>query len=130
MRLGATGTRWPGWRKSRPSSRRPSREARTHDGRRESRPTFAEGGWSVAVAGASARRQLQPRAGSGQKGEDFADGALSAGGFRQRQVRLDLVAGAAARFLLYPGAGLGPGGGAAVGAALRGAPARPDGPPG
>ena len=36
-------------------------------------------GWSVAVAGASARRQLQPRAGSGKKGEDFADGALSAG---------------------------------------------------
>jgi len=39
-------------------------------------------------------------AGAGQDGEDFADGRFLAGSLRQRQVRLDLVAVAAAIFLL------------------------------
>ena len=39
-------------------------------------------------------------AGAGQDGEDFADGRFLARSLRQRQVRLDVVANAAAVFLL------------------------------
>jgi hypothetical protein len=47
----------------------------------------------------------QSRAGARQEGGDFADGVLAAGGFGQREVRLDLVAVAAAVFLLHHVAG-------------------------
>ncbi len=57
-------------------------------------------------------------AGSGEEGQDFADGAFPPGGFWQRQVRLDLVAVAAAVFVLDDVAGLGQVGDDAVGAAL------------
>ena len=63
---------------------------------------------------------------AGKKGQDFADGALPGGGFRQRQVRLDLVAVAAAVFLLHHVAGLGEVGDDAVGGALGDAQARRD----
>ena len=56
--------------------------------------------------------------GAGKKGQDFADGALVPGGFWQRQVRLDLVAVAAAVFLFEHVAGLGQVGDDAVGAAF------------
>src|SRR6266581_3123633 len=57
---------------------------------------------SAAVApGWSGPGHRQSRAGARQKGEDFADGGLLAGGFGQREVRLDLVAVAAAVFLLH-----------------------------
>jgi hypothetical protein len=66
-------------------------------------------------AGSSA--QLSPRADAREEGEDFADGELLAGGFGQRHVGLDLVAVAAAVFLLDHVAGLGQAGDDAVGAA-------------
>ncbi len=44
--------------------------------------------------------QLQSRAGAREQGRDVADGGFLAGGFGQREVRLDLVAVAAAVFLL------------------------------
>jgi hypothetical protein len=53
-----------------------------------------------------------------QDGEDFADGRFLAGSLRQRQVRLDLVAVAAAVLLPDQVAGLGEIGDDAVGAAL------------
>jgi hypothetical protein len=51
--------------------------------------------------------QLRARASAGKKGEDFADGALSARGFWQGEVGLDLVAVAAAVFVLDHVAGCG-----------------------
>src|SRR5207247_6776392 len=53
-----------------------------------------------------------------EEGQDFADGAFPAGGFGQGQVRLDLVAVAAAVLLLDEVAGCGQVGDDAVGAAL------------
>jgi hypothetical protein len=53
-----------------------------------------------------------------EEGQDFADGAFPAGGFGQRQVRLDLAAVAAAVLLLDEVAGSGQVGDDAVGAAL------------
>jgi hypothetical protein len=53
-----------------------------------------------------------------EQGQDFAGGASPAGGVRQRQVRLDLVAAAAAVFLLDHVTGLGRVGDDAAGAAL------------
>jgi hypothetical protein len=55
---------------------------------------------------------------AGQEGQDFADGAFPAGGFGQGQVRLDLVAVAAAVLLLGEVAGCGQVGDDGVGAAL------------
>src|SRR5215472_1191256 len=46
------------------------------------------------------------RAGAGQEGQHLTDGAFLAGGFWQREVRLDVVAVAAAVFLLDHVAGL------------------------
>jgi hypothetical protein len=63
--------------------------------------------WSVAAPGASAQRRPRPGAGSGEEGQDFADGAFPPGGFWPRRVCLDLVAVAAAVFLLDDVAGLG-----------------------
>src|SRR5712692_8573644 len=62
--------------------------------------------------------QLSPRAGAREKGQHLADGDLLAGGLGQREVRLDLVAVAAAVFLLDHVVGLGQVGDDAVGAAL------------
>jgi hypothetical protein len=74
---------------------------------------------SAAVAsGWPGPGHLQSRAGAREKGEDFADGGLLAGGFGQREVCLDLVAVAAAVFLLHHVAGCGQVGDDAVGAAL------------
>jgi hypothetical protein len=67
-----------------------------------------------------------PAVGAGKKGQDFADGAFVPGGFWQRQVRLDLVAVAAAFLLLDHVAGLGQVGDDAVGAALGDAQADRD----
>jgi hypothetical protein len=55
---------------------------------------------------------------AGEEGQDFADGAFPAGGFGQGQVRLDLVAVAAAVLLLDEVAGCGQVGDDGVGAAL------------
>jgi hypothetical protein len=56
---------------------------------------------SAAVAsGWSGPGHRQPRAGARDEGEDFADGWFLAGGFGQREVGLDLVAVAAAVFVL------------------------------
>jgi hypothetical protein len=74
---------------------------------------------SAAVAsGWPGPGQLQSRAGAREQGEDFADGGFLAGRFGQPQVRLDLVAVAAAVFLLHHVAGFGQAGDDAVGAAL------------
>jgi hypothetical protein len=54
---------------------------------------------------------------SGHEGHDFADGEFLAGRFRQREVCLDLVAVAAAVFLLHHVAALGQAGDDAAGAA-------------
>jgi len=70
--------------------------------------------------------QLQSRAGAREPGQDAADGGLLAGGFGQREVRLDLVAVAAAVFLLRRVAGCGQVGDDAVGAALGAARAGRD----
>ena len=51
--------------------------------------------------------QLRSHAGARGEGEDVADGGFLAGGFGQREVRLDLVAVAAAVFLLHHVAGFG-----------------------
>jgi hypothetical protein len=51
-----------------------------------------------APAGWSRTGQLQSRAGAGKEGQDVADGGFLAGGFWQREVRLDLVAVAVAVF--------------------------------
>jgi hypothetical protein len=60
---------------------------------------------SVAAAGFRSRGGAD----AGKEGQDFADGAFPAGGFWQREVRLDLVAVAAAVLLLDHVAGIGPG---------------------
>jgi len=70
------------------------------------------------ASGWSGPGRLQSRAGVGEEGEDFADGGFLAGGFGQREVRLDLVAVAAAVFVLDHVAGCGQVGDDAVGAAL------------
>src|SRR5260370_18018523 len=75
---------------------------------------------------ARAMRRSRPCVGSGQEGQDLAAGAFPPGGLWQRQVRLDLVAVAAAVFLLDDVAGLGPAGDDAAGAALGDAPAGRD----
>jgi hypothetical protein len=63
---------------------------------------------SAAVAsGWSGPGHLQSRAGAREEGEDVADGGFLAGGFGQREVCLDLVAVAAAVFLLHHIAGCG-----------------------
>ena len=68
----------------------------------------AVGTRSAAVAsGWSRPGQLLPRAGARKEGQDLADGGFLAGGFRQREVRLDLVAVAAAVFLLDDVSGCG-----------------------
>jgi hypothetical protein len=56
--------------------------------------------------------------GAREEGEDFADGGFLGGGFGQREVGLDLVAVAAAIFLLDHVAGCGQVGDDAAGAAL------------
>jgi hypothetical protein len=56
-------------------------------------------------SGRSGPGQLQSRAGAREQGQDVADGGFLAGGFGQREVRLDLVAVAAAVFLLRRVAG-------------------------
>ena len=61
--------------------------------------------------------QLSPRAGAREEGEDFADGELLAGGYGQREMCLDLVAVAAAVFVLDDVAGRGQVGDDAVSAA-------------
>ena len=53
-----------------------------------------------------------------EEGQDFADGGFLAGGFWQREVRLDLVAVAAAVFVLDDVPGCGQVGDDAVGAAV------------
>ena len=55
---------------------------------------------------------------AGEESEDFADGRLPAGGLRQRHVGLDLIAVAAAVFVLHHVASFGEIGDDAVGAAL------------
>ena len=86
--------------------------------------------WLVVGSGASVQRRLRPCAGAGKNGQDLADGALVPGWFWQRQVRLDLVAVAAAVLLLDHVAGLGQVGDDAVGAALGDAQAGRDVPQG
>ncbi len=82
---------------------------------------------SAAVApGWSGPGHRQSRAGARQEGGDFADGGLLASGFGQREVRLDLVAVAAAVFLLHHVAGCGQVGDDAGGAALGDAQAGRD----
>src|ERR1700683_1415638 len=68
----------------------------------------------------------QRRVGAGQKGQDLADRAFPASGLREREVRLDLVAVAAAVLLLDHVAGLGQLGDDAVSAALGDAQAGRD----
>ena len=69
------------------------------------------------ASGWSGPGQVQSRAGAREEGEDFADGALPAGGFWQGEAGLDLVAVAAAVFVLDHVAGCGQAGDDAVGAA-------------
>ena len=73
---------------------------------------------AVVASGWSSPGQLLPRAGARKEGQDLADGGFLAGGFRQREVRLDLVAVAAAVFLLDDVSGCGQVGDDAEGAAL------------
>ena len=61
---------------------------------------------------------LRRRSGAGEEGQHLADGGLLAGGFGQRQVGLDLIAVAAAVFLLQHVTGFGQVGDDAVGAAF------------
>jgi hypothetical protein len=77
----------------------------------DQRITELEGGqraWPLPVQtqhpGAD-RPDLQSRAGAREQGQDAADGRSLAGGFGQREVRLELVAVAAAVFLLRHVAG-------------------------
>jgi hypothetical protein len=67
-------------------------------------PSRSSGSDAVA-SGRSGPGQLQSRAGAREQGQDVADGGFLAGGFGQREVRLDLVAVAAAVFLLRRVAG-------------------------
>jgi hypothetical protein len=68
--------------------------------------------------GSRGRLSGRGRVGAGQEGQDFADGAFPAGGVWQREVRLDVVAVAAAVLLLDHVAGLDQVGDDAEGAAL------------
>jgi hypothetical protein len=72
----------------------------------------------AVASGWSGPGQLQSRVGAREEGEDFADGGFLGGGFGQREAGLDLVAVAAAVFLLDQVAGYGQAGDDAVGAAL------------
>jgi hypothetical protein len=56
-------------------------------------------------AGSAQSPYARSPAGAREQGQDAADGGFLAGGFRQRKVRLDLVAVAAAFFLLRHAAG-------------------------
>ena len=67
-------------------------------------PSRSSGSDAVA-SGWSGPGQLQSRAGAREQGQNAADGGFLAGGFGQREVRLDLVAVAAAVFLLRRAAG-------------------------
>jgi hypothetical protein len=67
-------------------------------------PSRSSGSDAVA-SGRSGPGQLQSRAGAREQGQDVADGGFLAGGFGQREVRLDLVGVAAAVFLLRRVAG-------------------------
>jgi hypothetical protein len=69
---------------------------------------------------------VRSRVRASEEGEDFADGGFPAGGLGQWQVGLELVAVAAAVFLLDHVAGLGETGRDAVGAALGDAQAGRD----
>jgi hypothetical protein len=60
---------------------------------------------AAMASGGLALVQLLPGAVAYEEGQDFADGGFLAGGFGQREVRLDLVAVAAAVFLLRRVAG-------------------------
>ena len=82
-------------------------------------------GSDVVASGRSGPCQLKSRAGAREQGQDVADGGFLAGGFGQREVRLDLVAVAAAVFLLRHVAGCGQVGDDAVGAAPGAARAGP-----
>src|SRR5207247_1746468 len=62
-------------------------------------------GWLQHYQGAP-RRSSSQRLGAGQEGQPVTDGALAGGGFRQREVCLDVVAVAAAVLLLDHVAGL------------------------
>src|SRR5579864_7500989 len=73
-------------------------------------------GPAAAFAGPSGRSQR--RVGAGKKGQDLADRAFPASWLREREVRLDLVAVAAAVLLLDHVAGLGQLGDDAISAAL------------
>jgi len=72
----------------------------------------------LAAAFVRPSSRSQRRVGAGKKGQDLADRAFPASGLREREVRLDLVAVAAAVLLLDHVAGLGQLGDDAVGAAL------------
>jgi hypothetical protein len=67
-------------------------------------PSRSSGSDAVA-SGRSGPGQLPSRAGAREQGQDVADGGFLAGGFGQREGRLDLVAVAAAVFLLRRVAG-------------------------
>ena len=67
-------------------------------------PSRSSGSDAVA-SGWSGPGRLQSRAGAREQGQDAADGGFLAGGFGQREVRLDLVAVAAAVFVLARVAG-------------------------
>jgi hypothetical protein len=67
-------------------------------------PSRSSGSDAVA-SGWPGPGQLQSDAGAREQGQDAADGGFLASGFGQREVRLDLVAVAAAVFLLRHVAG-------------------------
>src|ERR1700732_5603859 len=77
-------------------------------------PSRSSGSDPVA-SGWSGPGQLQSRAGAREQGQGAADGGGLAGGFGQREVRLDLVAVAPAVFLLRGVAGSVRAGAVAVG---------------
>jgi hypothetical protein len=81
---------------------------------------------AAMASGGLALVQLLPGAVAYEEGQDFADGGFLAGGFGQREVGLDLVAVAAAVFVLEDVAGCGQVGDDAVGAAFGDAQAGRD----
>ena len=72
--------------------------------------------WASAWSGSG---QLHSRPGAREEGEDFADGGFPGGAFGQREVGRDLVAVAAAVFLLHHVASLGQAGDDDVGRCAR-----------
>ena len=109
----------------------PSRTSRPDEARRAARrlPSAGVHACTPSCGGlrpGSGPGQLRSRAGARGEGEDVADGRFLAGRFGQRQVRLDLVAVAAAVFLFHHIAGFGEVGDDAVGAALGDAQAGRD----